>query len=140
MTARKVSPKPFPSELECALKLIESTANIRDVETIFADRPDLKIELRDAQLDAAIDTSRRYNEPALPRFPLLHRLRRKLWAGPVISLVPTRWRSLAAKLYLRDVPRVPMDPSDRELVIGYFREEIERAAELIGRDLSAWLR
>ena len=33
-----------------------------------------------------------------------------------------------------------MDPTDRRMVVDYYREEIRRTAELIGRDLSAWLR
>jgi hypothetical protein len=32
-----------------------------------------------------------------------------------------------------------MDAADRRMVIDFYRDEIERASELIGRDLSAWL-
>jgi len=49
MTAIRPSPNAFPSELECATKILESTANIRDVEAILAADPGLRDQLRDAQ-------------------------------------------------------------------------------------------
>jgi hypothetical protein len=33
-----------------------------------------------------------------------------------------------------------MDPADRRMVVDYYRGEIERTADIIGRDLSPWLR
>jgi hypothetical protein len=33
-----------------------------------------------------------------------------------------------------------MNPADRRMVIDYHRDEIVRTAELLGRDLTAWLR
>jgi len=33
-----------------------------------------------------------------------------------------------------------MDAADRRMAIDYYRDEILRTADLIGRDLSAWLR
>jgi len=33
-----------------------------------------------------------------------------------------------------------MDPEDRQMVIDSYRDEVLRTADLIGRDLSAWLR
>ena len=49
MTTMQSVPKSFPSEVECAKKLVESVANIRNVEDILAEKPDLRNELRDAQ-------------------------------------------------------------------------------------------
>jgi hypothetical protein len=48
-TTTQPLPKPFPTEVECANKLVESVANIRNVEDILANEPDLRSELRDAQ-------------------------------------------------------------------------------------------
>jgi hypothetical protein len=33
-----------------------------------------------------------------------------------------------------------IDPDDRRMVIDYYRDEIRRTEDLIGTDLSAWLR
>jgi hypothetical protein len=33
-----------------------------------------------------------------------------------------------------------MDPADRRAIIDHYRDEILQTSELIGRDLSAWLR
>src|SRR5205085_6948066 len=49
MTTMQSAPKPFPSEVECASKLVESVANIHDVEQILRAKPDLWAKLRDAQ-------------------------------------------------------------------------------------------
>jgi hypothetical protein len=33
-----------------------------------------------------------------------------------------------------------MDTGDREYLVAYYREDIGKLAELLGRDLSCWLR
>jgi hypothetical protein len=49
MTTLQPPPKPFPSEVECAKKLVESVSNIHNVEDILAHQPGLRLQLRDAQ-------------------------------------------------------------------------------------------
>jgi len=49
MAKLQLQPKVFPSELECALKLAESVANIRDVDAELIALPELKAELQEAQ-------------------------------------------------------------------------------------------
>jgi len=87
-----------------------------------------------------VDFSRRLNETAVPRFPRLHALRQRLFG----RASPTRWLPERARraiqgLYRRPRVDVVMDPADRAMVIEHYRDEIERTADLIERDLSAWL-
>jgi hypothetical protein len=44
------------------------------------------------------------------------------------------------RLYNRGRESFPLDPDDRRMAIDYYRDEILRTADLLGRDLSAWLR
>jgi len=86
-----------------------------------------------------VDLSRRENEAAVPRFPALHALRTRLiGARPLAPWLPEGLRRTLLKLYQR-APTVVLDPADRAMINAYYRDEILRAADLIGRDLSAWL-
>jgi hypothetical protein len=49
MSKLELQPKVFPSELECAVKLAESVANIRDIDAELVAKPGLKAELQEAQ-------------------------------------------------------------------------------------------
>jgi hypothetical protein len=62
MTKMKLQPKKFPNESECAVKLAESVANMRDVDSELASNPDLRAELRDAK--AALLESAGYDRAA----------------------------------------------------------------------------
>jgi hypothetical protein len=85
--------------------------------------------------------SQRHNETLIPRFPAIHRLRVKLFGdGPAISWLPARVRNAVRRLYKRPPGRVALDADDRRMVIEHYRDEILRTGDLIGRDLSAWLR
>ena len=88
-----------------------------------------------------IDTSRRLNETLVPRFPMLERLRQQTIGN--VSL--TKWLPSGAarvlrRLYRRGRGSFAMDPDDRRMVIEHYSDEIRRTADLIERDLSAWLR
>jgi hypothetical protein len=90
--------------------------------------------------DHSIDFSRRHNEPRVPRFPLLHRLRERVFGdAPIARWLPGRARRALQQLYNRGREDLVMDPEDRRMVVDYYRDEIVRAGDLIGRDLSAWL-
>lgn len=91
--------------------------------------------------DYRVDLSRRYNETLVPRFPLLHALRRRVFGGAMLTRwLPVRLRRLIRRAYNRPRANVAMDVTDRRMVVDYYRDEILGAASLIGRDLSAWLR
>jgi len=110
-------------------------------------RADMSAVLRDlfrflgVRPDDPIDLSRRYNETTVPRFPRMHALRRRLFgsASPAGWLPRGARRAIQRLYHTRSTART-MDPSDRRIVIDFYREEILRTADLIGRDLSAWLR
>lgn len=90
--------------------------------------------------DYPVDVSRRHGETLVPRFRLLHAARtRLLGAAPLARWLPERARRTLKGLYRR-APNVVMEPVDRRMVIDYYRDEIVRTADRIGRDLSAWLR
>jgi hypothetical protein len=90
--------------------------------------------------DQPVDVSRRHGETMMPRFRWLHALRvRLVGAAPVAGWLPERARRVLKRLYRR-APDMTMDPADRRMVIDYYRDEILRTADLIGRDLSGWLR
>lgn len=87
------------------------------------------------------DTSRRYFEPALPRFPTLHAVRRALLGPRFIGRYLPAWlRAAVARVYLRPRGSARMEPADRQMVIDHYREEVLHASRVIGRDLSHWLR
>jgi len=91
--------------------------------------------------DQPIDVSRRHNETMVPRFPALDRLRRRILGNASLTWwLPAPAGRALRELYHRRKRAFPMDPDDRRMVIDYYRDEILRAADLIGRDLSAWLR
>ena len=49
MTKIESPQRRYPDERECAVKIAESVANIRDVDTELSANPELKMKLRDAQ-------------------------------------------------------------------------------------------
>jgi Sulfotransferase family len=91
--------------------------------------------------DQPIDVSYRHNESVLPRLPALDGLRRKIIGNAsVISWLPAPMRRALRQVYNRGRDQLPMSVDDRRMLIDYYRDEIVRTADLIGRDLSAWLR
>ena len=88
-----------------------------------------------------IDTSSRYMESVVPRFPVVERLRRQILRGtsPIAWLPAPARRAVRGLLYRRRAS-FPWNPADRRMAVDYYRDEILRTADLIGRDLSAWLR
>jgi hypothetical protein len=88
-----------------------------------------------------IDVSRRHNETSLPRFPLADRLRHRLIGNtPLTTWLPEPLRRALRDFYHQRKGDYELDPADRLLVTNYYREEILRTQDLIGRDLSAWLK
>jgi hypothetical protein len=89
-----------------------------------------------------IDLSHRSREPAVPRFPRLHAARRSLLGGtPLLARwIPEGIKRAIRAAYHRPRRDITMAPEDRRMVIEHYREEILGTEDLIGRDLSAWLR
>jgi hypothetical protein len=97
-------------------------------------------EFLGVERDFQVDLSRRRNETVTPRLPLVHALRRRLFGGEAPRWIPQWSRRVSRRIYSRQGSHVAMAPADRQLVIDYYRDEILRTADLIGRDLSVWLR
>lgn len=90
--------------------------------------------------DQPIDMSFRHNVTMMPRFPTLHGIRRKLLGKtPLVAWLPAPAGRTLYRLYNKPRGRQTMDPADRQLVVDYYRDEILRTQELIGKDLSSWL-
>jgi hypothetical protein len=109
-------------------------------------RADARAVLRDACVflgvdpDHPIDVSRRHNETVVPRFPRLHTLRRRLFGSAFAPRwIPDGARRALWRLYYRQRGDLAMDPADRRMVIDYYRDEIVRTADFLGRDLAGWL-
>ena len=91
--------------------------------------------------DQPVDVSRRQNETVVPRFPALDRVRRRVVGNASLTWwLPGSVRGALRGLYHRRRASFAMDPDDRRMVIDHYRGEILRTADLIGRDLSSWLR
>jgi hypothetical protein len=88
-----------------------------------------------------IDMSHRHNETSVRRFPGIEKLRQRILGNvPVSAWLPPSVSNALRKLYNRQRGSFTIDPQDRQMVIDYYRDEILLAQDLIGSDLSAWLR
>lgn len=88
-----------------------------------------------------IDFSERQNETLVPRAPAVHEWRRRLFGDAKLAgWMPAPLRSQLRRLYNRPRGDLTLAPDDRQLVVDYYRDELLRTQDLIGRDLSAWLR
>lgn len=91
--------------------------------------------------DQPVDVSRRVNETVVPRWPAVERLRRRIVGdAPLTRWLPNPVGRALRDGYYRRRRAFPLDRDDRRMVIDYYRDEIVHTADLIGRDLSAWLR
>lgn len=88
-----------------------------------------------------IDMTFRHNATMIPRWPTLHRWRRHALGNFALPpWLPSGLQRVVRQLYNRRGRQEAIRPEDRQLVVDYYREELLRTQELIGRDLSAWLR
>ena len=80
-------------------------------------------------------------EELLPRVPLLHRFGDITGLATVASRVtPESARPFLRRLLYQTGSEPRLSKEDRRMLVMYFREDIERLAKLVGRDLSEWLR
>ena len=113
-------------------------------ESLQADAPGLVRDLLGflgVDPNQPIDLSRRHQVSMVPRFPRVDRLRRRILGGvPLTSWLPAPAARALQRLYNRGRRSFALLPEDRRMVVDFYRDEILRTADLIGRDLSAWLR
>ena len=94
-------------------------------------------------VDAAFqpDLSRKSHQRRAPRLVGLHYFLKKsgLWY-PLKALVPAPLRTSFRQFAFRCGRSLTMELKDRRYLIDYYRDDIQRLAALLDRDLSAWLR
>jgi Sulfotransferase family len=103
----------------------------------------LKDVFRFLDVDAGfqLDLSRKAHQRRAPRVVGLHYFLKKsgLWY-PLRGLVPARQIASLRQIAFRHGRSLTMAPHDRRYLIDYYRDDIQRLAALLDRDLSAWLR
>jgi hypothetical protein len=67
-------------------------------------------------------------------------LRRPGFLKKAREVVPSPVRKLLRRLSFRPRDATTMDPNDRAYLVNLYRDDIRRLAELLGRDLSMWLK
>ena len=84
-----------------------------------------------------LDITRRHNEPRIARLAGVNYFLRK-W--PYLrNLAPQPLGPRLRSLMLRSRPSLKMEPADRAFLRDYYREDIEKLATLLDRDLANWL-
>lgn len=113
-------------------------------ESLHADAPAIvrdMLAFLGVDPDQPIDVSHRHQETVVPRFPAVDRLRRRIFGNAsATALLPAPARRALRQFYNRGRRSFTLNPDDRRMAVDYYRDEILRTADLIGRDLSAWLR
>ncbi|MEO1593524.1 MAG: sulfotransferase [Cyanobacteria bacterium J06632_22] len=96
------------------------------------------------------DTSKRAQTAQVPKNQALNRLMRtenplrSVVSGVMRGLLPEstrqKLRSQLLSLNSQSKAALPLSDTDRQLLIDYYRDDILKLQDLLGRDLSAWLR
>lgn len=87
------------------------------------------------------DRSEKRLEAQVPQSLVLnHLLKRYLFWEGLKSICPAFLRAPLKAVVFKHPGSQAMETGDREYLIAYYREDIGKLAELLGRDLSLWLR
>jgi hypothetical protein len=94
----------------------------------------------DVDPDVPIGLPERHNRPRVPRNLALGRFLKRtgIWSGAK-KLIPSALLPLARSAAIRPRKELAMDPRDRAFLVDYYRDDIRDLAELLNRDLRAWL-
>jgi hypothetical protein len=108
----------------------------RDTDSLFADL----FEFLGVDNTFRPDMSQKSLTRRAPRFPVLNYAAKGLeWTHQLYQAVPSALRAPIRKL-LSDKPRnLALDRKDREYLVDFYRDDIEKLATLLNRDLSGWL-
>jgi hypothetical protein len=94
-------------------------------------------------LDSTIvlDTAQRHLEKNVPRAPAPAYFLKKygIWQQAK-KWIPGALQPFVRSTVLRERKTVTMEPQDRQYLIDYYREDVQRLACLLNRDLQTWLR
>ena len=110
----------------------------------FAARPlDVYGEIcRFLGLSASFEPSmgRRHLEGQVPRAGFVATLKRLgVWRAAA-NMMPRGLRPLARRALVRRPGAIRIEPADRRYLVDFYGDDIRRLADILGRDLSAWLR
>lgn len=89
------------------------------------------------------DLSERLNVSGVPRSRMLHNFINKPYPLKLAfkRLLPRQWRGrFSARLYKRNLARPPLPGQVRAQLIEAYRDDITQLQEMLGRDLSSWLK
>lgn len=89
--------------------------------------------------DHHLDVSMRVNEPSIPRSPLVHAALLSLGVSRGLRWAPNQWREPLRRAFRGRRSREAMSSADRRVLDDYYRDDIDKTAALIDRDLSSWL-
>lgn len=97
-------------------------------------------EFLDVEPAFAVDRSRRDLAQQAPRSLAAHHLLSKSGVVPRLrKLMPASLRERARALFFKPAGSVVMHPGDRQFLRDYYRADVKKLAELLARDLRAWL-
>jgi hypothetical protein len=87
-----------------------------------------------------LDLTKRSLEPRVPRSLLAARLLKGsgLWQ-PLASAAPDFFKPAMKRAMLRPRASLIMEPRDQQTLLEYYREDVGKLADLLGRDLNRWL-
>jgi hypothetical protein len=94
------------------------------------------------QVDTAFtpDTSKRYNEPQIPRMVRTNQVLRRVRMWQMLKrLTPAPIKYLVRNAIYRPNGSVAMLREDRSLMLDFYRSDIHRLEGILNLDLSAWL-
>jgi Sulfotransferase family len=88
----------------------------------------------------SVDVSARHHAPTVPKLTATAYLLKKARLWPYVrKLAPSPLGPRLRSLMVRSRASLVMDAADRAFLTDYYRDEIEKLASLLDRDLSAWL-
>ena len=94
------------------------------------------------EVDSAFtpDTSKRYNQPRIARLLKPNQILQRLGVWKMLrGIMPGPLKSAMQSALYRPTGSVIMTPADRALMLDFYRNDIRRLEEILGRDLSRWL-
>jgi hypothetical protein len=86
------------------------------------------------------DMGKKHLQAQVPRTSTIGWLKHSgLWEAAA-RVTPKGLRPFIRRSLIRKPGETRMDPADRRYLVDYYRDEIVRLAEMLGRDLTAWLK
>jgi len=86
------------------------------------------------------NTGEKFRSPRVPRlYPVSYFLKQRGMWQPLRRMIPESLRPAFRRAVLRKREALVLDPEDRRVLVEYYRDDIQKLAALMNRDLSSWL-